>query len=748
MSAPSRQGPEREGSAQAPQQTEASAPPQLEAVAVPRTTATPLPEALVRARREYDAGRLDAVIQILQPVLGQLPAGDVSRPAAPAWALLAAAALRTGQPELGRLAATTAEGAFDQLRKQRVELGPDEIADAVRTYYLKDRPQDAVEVARAASAAAQRPEMALYRGLAEHRLKRLDEAVAALEEAEDVKDPQLQQQRLEALAAIFDTFGSSRAQDAALAYHALSRLHYRAIRYAEALAALDRVLPVMPQSAEAHAEKGEILRLQGEFEKALASIAEALRLNPGYAWAHAVQGSTLTGMDRLEGAEAAFKQAITLDGSVADWHYRLGDVLRLRDKLDESLKSLDRALELAPNNVAMHARRGETLRVMARFPDALAALERALELAPEDTFALASKGETLRQMGKEHWAQAEEALQKAVALSPSGYPFAETSLGQLLLDRGRDVEALSIFERVLSANRDHIWALEGQAHALVKLDQMERGLTVARRLTELQPNSGWAYCVSGVCLYNLDDYAAATAALERGTELTAGFDWAHDALAECRMWVARLSKPSEAPKVLEHALEASREALELTPGDLSFRTNLGNVLWMLGDARRREAEAEYRRVVEAARSAEPQEFYLGVAAGWAAFRLAARTKEEESRTLLAEAERFTLEALATKGDRPAAIEAIAAKFSLALMMLCSERFALGHREYASAIELVKQKPEEQERQRRGLLRRAHQLLTEALADWPRLAQSPHASRALGHLSQASSAPITTPSSSR
>jgi tetratricopeptide (TPR) repeat protein len=724
---------------------------------VVRSAAASVGDTAARARREYDAGQFNSVLQMLEPVL---EAAERLEPAerrddevwtmvaiASAWTLLALAAVRSEKPDIGDKAANRAAAAFDQLRKEAFPLGQDALGDAVVAYYLARRVGDAAEVASRAAVKGARAETYLFGGLAEYDLGHHADATAALTQAEGVQGADLQQRRLEALVAALEALGPSRAQEAAAAYQELSRLHYRASRYREALAALDRALALGLRTPEALAEKGEILRLLGDrkmFDQALAAIEEALRLRPNYAWAHAVHGAALTTMGKPAAAEAALRRAIGLDANIADWHYRLGDVLRGLDRYEEALQSLDRALELNPNHVAAHARRGETLRCMDRPVEALAELNRALELAPQDTFALASKGETLKELGKQHWPEAEQALQQAVELSPSGYGFAETSLADLWLDWGREADALAGFDRALKNNPDYISALEGKAQTLLKLDKVEQGLGVTRRLLELDPESGWAHAVTGVFLFLNEDYPGSLRALQQGTELGPKIYWAQDALAEVYTWVVRFG-PGEPPApLLERALAATRKAVESSSDDLSYRTTLGNVLWMLGGARRAEAASEYERVVKAAEAAERLEFHPAAGAGWSALRLASLAPGAESRPLLGKAERFTLEALATKSARPTAAESIAAKLNLGLLMICSERFALGLREYDAAIALAVQYQEL--RVRRGLLGRASQLLKEALTDWPRLRESPHVERALGKLKVGYEASVPTPSS--
>lgn len=694
---------------------------------------------LGRARTEYAAGRLDAVIRLLKPVQeftaaaeqisGEAFAATRARSAASVWALLARAAARTGQLELSAKAAGQAASLFAALRSNGIQLSGEELSDAGIAFYLARRLDDAAETMRDAIAhGAASAETCLFQGLIEAELGHPENAVDALNQAAAVDGKDLQQRRLETLAAALQ--GLDRTDEAATTYYELGNLHYHAGRYAEALPALKQTLALSPHHVYALAAKGEVLRLLGDpgaYGEAIAALEEALRLKPDFAWALVVYGETLHMMDRLEEAAAALERAIDLESGTAQWHYRHGEMLRLLNRFEASLISFDRALKLEPNDPVTLARRGESLRGMGRLDEALADLSRALELTPEDTFALASKGATLRELGK--LSEAEEVLQRVVQMEPTGYPFAESLLGYVWLDRNRDAEGLTILERVVEQNPDYVWAREGKAYALFRLDQVEKGLAETQKLLDRQPESAFARAIAGVLLFKVEDYAMGMLELERSIKSDPNIDWAQNALAACCIWQWRSEGRTDSEALLEKAVAASRIAMKLTPDDLSLRATLAEALWGLKGDRRAEAETEFRQVLDAAHGKEKLDFYKALDAGGAAFRLASGSTRDAS-SLLVEAERLTVEALTQTSDRPSFSNAISARFSLALVMLCSERFALALREYESAVTLAHS---HEPGVYRGLLGRARTQLAEALVDWPRLKEAAHAHKALRNL---------------
>jgi tetratricopeptide (TPR) repeat protein len=189
------------------------------------------------------------------------------------------------------------------------------------------------------------------------------------------------------------------------------------------------------------------------------------------------------------------------------------------------------------------------------------------------------------------------------------------------------------------------------------------------------------------------------------------------------------SLPPEAVPYEEKSLAAAGEAVKLEPEKLASHSALAASLMRLGGERRADGLAEYRWVLEAARGKQRLEYSDLLSAGWAAFRLASH-EAMDTMSLLAEAERLNVEALAIKKDRPTSSDAIEVRFNLALTLLCSKRFGLALNEYDDILRLVREK---QPRVARGLLGRARTDIEQSLAEWPQLNGVSHAKRALESL---------------
>ena len=723
--------------------------------------AQPAPDAAIeRARLEYASGRFDAALRALEPLTQTTmpPAAAWS-----AWSLLARAAARAGRPDAGAAAARAVE-CFGAVTRDGAALPADQLTDAAIVFYLAGKPREAAALmGNDAAAGGSSAEAYLYAGLIQLALGNAEQAATVLMNFPAAADDDLQRRRFEALIEAFRTLGDARRKDLAESYAALGLLHYNANRFDQALPAIESALEIDPHYAFALALKADLLRVTGRpVEEALGLLQEALRLSPESAFAHAVYAEALAAMDRREDAAEAYKKAVGLDASVAQWHFRRGELLRQLQRLEDAVASFDVALELQPGDPkillgradallasnryeeALEAAtkaasfapsdgdalvaRADALRMLGRFDEALADLNKASVLKPDDTRPLAAKGETLRLMRQ--WSEAEEVLRRVLEASPDGYSFAEVSLANVYLENNREREALDLVKRVTERSSEYVWAIETKARALLQLDHVEDGIAETDRLLGLQPEHAWACGAKGVLLFLKGDYAGAAAVLERSIALDAKIDWACSALAASYAWMSRMAAEGERVHLLEKGVAAGRRAVALSPDDLSWRTTLGDVLWLSGGDARREAQDLFRAVVDAAAKTPQLDFFGSADSGWAAFRLAGCGRSADQ-ALVAEAERLAVEALSHRSDRPRSGDAIATRFDLALLMLCSDRVALAFREFdtARAYAIEGQEPAVC----RALIDRARFKVADMMNDWPALKQSPYAAKAMAIL---------------
>jgi protein O-GlcNAc transferase len=160
-------------------------------------------------------------------------------------------------------------------------------------------------------------------------------------------------------------------------------------RHDEAIRYLRTVLQLQPESADAHNNLANVLRIinaQAEprqLDEAIAHYREAARLRPDLFEACNNLGNALSTQGQLSDAEVHLRRALTLQPNNAHVHCNLGIVLWKQRRLDEAAACYERALELQPGNADAHVNLGNVLNDCGRIDDALASLRAALRLKPD-----------------------------------------------------------------------------------------------------------------------------------------------------------------------------------------------------------------------------------------------------------------------------------------------------------------------------------------------------------------------------
>jgi choline-sulfatase len=130
----------------------------------------------------------------------------------------------------------------------------------------------------------------------------------------------------------------------------------RARRLPEAIAAWEAALPLVPKDALVRVQLGEAYRDRGDLEAASRAMREALALDPARASYWNAFGMVRGAAGDDAEAEKAFRNAIERDGSRAEYAYNLGLVLVRAGRVGEAQPHFRRAVELEPGFAAARAR--------------------------------------------------------------------------------------------------------------------------------------------------------------------------------------------------------------------------------------------------------------------------------------------------------------------------------------------------------------------------------------------------------
>jgi tetratricopeptide (TPR) repeat protein len=202
---------------------------------------------------------------------------------------------------------------------------------------------------------------------------------------------------------------------------------------AAARAALEKVLALQPDHADARFELGALEARAGNRAAAKGHYESVLAAAPEHAPALVNLAILLTEETCFADAVGLLRRAAAAAPEVALVHNNLGIALHRAGDLDDAIAAFERALDLAPESFEAANNLGAVFADLDRFEEAAACFERALALAPNFAPAHANLGNALN--GLRRLDEAVAALEKAIALDP-GLAFAHAKLATIHERRG------------------------------------------------------------------------------------------------------------------------------------------------------------------------------------------------------------------------------------------------------------------------------------------------------------------------
>lgn len=181
---------------------------------------------------------------------------------------------------------------------------------------------------------------------------------------------------------------------------AAGNAHLDAGRLDDALDAFSRAAEDDPARAEAHNNKGVVLRRLGRPDDAADAFRIAIELAPNHAAAHCNLGNALIDLGRPGDAVPLFEEAIRLAPDYADAIFNLGNAKRAAGDNISAAEQYRAALGVAPNHRDAANNLGLVLAEVGQADAALAAFDLVLRADPGDAGILGNKGNLLRQLGR------------------------------------------------------------------------------------------------------------------------------------------------------------------------------------------------------------------------------------------------------------------------------------------------------------------------------------------------------------
>lgn len=156
-------------------------------------------------------------------------------------------------------------------------------------------------------------------------------------------------------------------------------------RLDEALAAFEQAVALKPKDGNAHYLVGVTRLRRKEYTQAVTALEEAVRLNSDNANYYYQLGAAYERNRQLDKAEKAFRRTLDMDSEHADAYNYLGYMFAEEGiRLDESVDLIKKALKLEPDNGAFVDSLGWAYYKLGRLEEALHELQRAVTLVKKE----------------------------------------------------------------------------------------------------------------------------------------------------------------------------------------------------------------------------------------------------------------------------------------------------------------------------------------------------------------------------
>lgn len=446
-------------------------------------------------------------------------------------------------------------------------------------YYQGGQYEDAVTYLK--QAIGVRPTVWSYSVLGEAywKLKRTDEAVAALTEGLKLD------RRYEAIYNDLDDIYSAAKQsekftdllketvrvqpDFVFAYIKLGIASRSQEKYEEAVGWLEKAIALdrdnewairvmgFAYSDIGERDKADKAKSKAAYDTAVAFLNRAIRIKPTQ-WSHTQLGEIYSALGDDQKAMLNLEKAIEVDPRYEPAYTALEPIYNRKGRGEDFLQLVENATKKNPDLDWARAKLVERYLALGRYDEVIEHAAKAVELRPDDPKAYEQLASAQRSKGE--FAKAYENIRKAIALNPQRQA-AHITLANTLFDQKQYRQAITDFEALIKQQTKEssvLFALMGDAYRQDK--SFPKAYEYARKAIALSPKYSYAHWVLGRTYADEEKFPEAIASAKDALGA-----WAEYASAQALLYQSchRIKRDEEGLQFLEELLAKNPQSRQL-----------------------------------------------------------------------------------------------------------------------------------------------------------------------------------------
>jgi tetratricopeptide (TPR) repeat protein len=316
--------------------------------------------------------------------------------------------------------------------------------------------------------------------------------------------------------------------------------------------------------------------------EALPLIEKVLHVIPNYAEAFANRAAIRLRANDISGSIKDAQACVSIKPHLTQIWALLSHLYHQTNNITAAIEALKKAHELEPSNINHIINLGEFLRQSAKFTEAIFYLEQATELAPADVFAWTNLGQSLHQ--DKQFEKAKIAYGKALAINPNSYE-TWSNLGTIAIYSQDWAAAVHSFKQAININPNMAELYDNLGTAQQKLNQLDDAEASYKQAIVLKPDYAEAHSNLGLTLQALGKLEEAESSFINAIALKPGYAEIHSNLGTILQTLGKS----------EQAEACYRQAIDLKPDYAKAHVYLGSLQDEKGNLE--QAEASYRQAI-------------------------------------------------------------------------------------------------------------------------------------------------------